>query len=161
MTPKQLKPAVFLDRDGILIEDVHHLQREEDIRPTFKVTECLQHLKDEGFVLIVVTNQSCVGRKLITKDQMHGLHIKVLAAVDPKNLITCSYMCVHRPEDCCECRKPEPGMLLAAARRWGLDLANSWMIGDRDTDVGAGIAAGLDPKHCFKITSLASLLDLS
>lgn len=161
MTPKVLKPAVFLDRDGILIDDVHHLQRKEDIRPTFKVTECLQQLKRDGYTLIVVTNQSCVGRKLLTRDEMWDLHLEALSQIDSDNLITCSYACIHRPEDSCDCRKPEPGMLLAAARRWGLDMALSWMVGDRDTDVQAGLNAGIPRAQCFKTNSLADLLGLA
>jgi D-glycero-D-manno-heptose 1,7-bisphosphate phosphatase len=143
--------AVFLDRDGVLIEDRNLLTRAEDICVLAGVPQALGSLKQAGFRLIVVSNQSVVARGLLTEPQLATLHAELLRLLQragaPK--LDAIYVCPHHPEATvpayrveCECRKPRPGSLHRAAREHGLDLARSFMVGDRITDIITGVRAG-------------------
>ncbi len=147
-----MKPAVFLDRDGVLIEDVDLLQRELDIHVLEGVPEALNELIQAGFRLIIISNQPVVARGLLTEEQAHCLHHKILCRLnsEKKSLFQASYFCFHHPEANlpqyrleCECRKPNPGLLLKAAQEHGIDRSRSFFIGDRITDILAGARAGL------------------
>lgn len=133
-----MRRAVFLDKDGTLIEDVPyslHLR----FRPgAFKA---LRQLRD--FALVVVTNQSGVARGLLTMADLDRLYRDMKHTLAQERIpLAGFYACPHGPQDGCSCRKPEPGMLLQAARDLDLDLAHSWMVGDRDSDLEAGKRAG-------------------
>jgi D-glycero-D-manno-heptose 1,7-bisphosphate phosphatase len=133
-------PAIFLDRDGTLIEEVNFLSRVEHLR-VFKYTEnALRRLKDAGFLLIVVTNQSGIGRGLYTEADMHAIHDEMQRRTG--SLIDGFYFCPHLPDEGCSCRKPGIGMFLQAETDHAIDIAASWMIGDKKIDVNAGINAG-------------------
>ena len=142
---KVLRRAVFLDRDGTLNKDVGYVHRKEDWQWLPGVAEALKRLRAVGYVLVVVSNQSGIARGMYDREALRLLEECVNAELSAKNAaIDAWYYCPHLPEITghCECRKPEPGLLLQAARDLELDLANSWMIGDRVRDVQAGIAAG-------------------
>lgn len=142
---KVLRRAVFLDRDGTLNKDVGYVHRKEDWQWLPGVAEALKRLRAVGYVLVVVSNQSGIARGMYDREALRLLEEWVNAELSAKNAaIDAWYYCPHLPEITghCECRKPEPGLLLQAARDLELDLANSWMIGDRVRDVQAGIAAG-------------------
>ena len=142
---KVLRRAVFLDRDGTLNKDVGYVHRKEDWQWLPGVAEALKRLRAVGYVLVVVSNQSGIARGMYDREALRQLEEWVNAELAAKNAaIDAWYYCPHLPEITgpCECRKPEPGLLLQAARDLELDLANSWMIGDRVRDVQAGIAAG-------------------
>lgn len=136
--------AIFLDRDGVISANVHRDGRPvapismADFRILPGVEEATRCLKELGFVLIVVTNQPDIrtGRNtMATLDAMHDEMRRRLPLDEIK-------VCIHVDADCCDCRKPKPGMLLDAARERGIDLAQSIMIGDRWRDIEAGQAAG-------------------
>jgi D-glycero-D-manno-heptose 1,7-bisphosphate phosphatase len=143
--------AVFLDRDGILLEDRGLLTRSEDLRVLPGAPHALRRLKGAGFRLIVVSNQAVVARGLISEQQLAEIHVemgRMLAAAGAPPL-DAIYCCPHHPNATlpeyrveCECRKPRPGLLLRAAREHGLDLAASFFVGDRITDIIAGVRAG-------------------
>ena len=144
MVAQPLQPAVFLDRDGVLNRAyVHdgvphppaHLG-EFELLPD--VSESLQHLVAAGFVLVVVTNQPDVARGTQTRTRVEEMNNHVRATLPVLDVLTC----FHDNADNCECRKPRPGLLLAAAQRWQLDLSHSFMIGDRWSDIVAGQTAG-------------------
>jgi D-glycero-D-manno-heptose 1,7-bisphosphate phosphatase len=143
MTPP-LRPAVFLDRDGVLnralVRDgVPHPPRdlaEFELLPG--VPEALARLSAAGFALVVVTNQPDVARGSQTRAGVEELNDRVRATLPVLDVLTC----FHDNADGCACRKPKPGLLLEAAGRWHLDLAHSFMVGDRWSDVVAGQAAG-------------------
>jgi D-glycero-D-manno-heptose 1,7-bisphosphate phosphatase len=135
------RPAVFLDRDGTLIEEVNYLHRVEDLR-IFPATETsLKKLKDAGYLLIVVTNQSGIGREVYGESDMHDIHEAMQKQLD--GVIDAFYFCPHLPCDGCRCRKPELGMIEFATADFEIDLTNSWMVGDKKIDVETGFAAKL------------------
>lgn len=138
-TKKQ--PAVFLDRDGTLIEEVNYLSRVEDLRFFPFTAGAVRLLKDSGFLVIVVTNQSGIGRGIYTEGAMQSIHqaiqSELLGAIDA------FYFCPHLPCDGCNCRKPKTGMIEAAMADFDIDLENSWMVGDKKIDVEVGFAANL------------------
>ncbi len=139
----QKRRAVFLDRDGTLNFDPGYLNDPEQVRLLPGVPEALSLLSAAGYLLIVVSNQSGVGRGKITLQNLHAIHERMDQLLVPYQVkIDAYYFCVHRPDENCQCRKPHPQLLLAAAQTHGIDLRESWMIGDRDTDLEAGHRAG-------------------
>ncbi len=144
-------PAVFLDRDGTLNEMVydqtHGLldspRRPEQVRPVAYSAELLQALREMGFLIVLVTNQPGIAKGTLTMDELHAVNRTLLLELAPSRWDVLEF-CPHHPDfgTVCECRKPLPGMILKVARERGVDLANSWMIGDGLVDVQAGRAAG-------------------
>jgi len=134
-------PAAFIDRDGTLIEEVDFLSRVEDLRVFPFTAEALRMLKDSGFRIVVVTNQSGIGRKLYDEAAMHSIHDEMQRQLG--GLIDAFFFCPHVPGAGCECRKPNLGMIRAAAAEHDLDLSGSWMIGDKELDVATGRNAGM------------------
>lgn len=136
--------AVFLDRDGVLnaaiIDNGKPLSPASvsEIRIPVGVPEGCRELVRLGFLLIVVTNQPDIARGRLEPDALASIH-SYLSSQLPLHDI---YTCPHDDQDMCDCRKPAPGMLLAAGRRYHVDLRASWMIGDRWKDIAAGHAAG-------------------
>lgn len=140
-----MHPAVFLDRDGVLIEN-----REDYVREWSQVVflpeaiDSLHRLANTGYKLVLVTNQSVVGRGLMSLEAAAEINNRLVKVVENHNgRIDAVYMCPHVPSDNCECRKPQPGLLLQAARELSLDLKSSWMVGDAWSDLLAGQKAGL------------------
>jgi D-glycero-D-manno-heptose 1,7-bisphosphate phosphatase len=150
-SPVHLSRAAFLDRDGVIIEDVDWLIQPGQIRVLPGVPQALRRLAQAGFRLIVATNQPVVARGLATEAQLETLHAAVAAQLTAAGAppLDRFYFCPHHPNATlpayrviCDCRKPRPGLLLRAARDFRLDLRASFMIGDRPTDIAAGAAAG-------------------
>ena len=147
---KHLKPAIFLDRDGVLIEDSHYLGDVRRVRLVPGAAETIAALNRAGWVVVVVTNQSGVARGLFTESHVHAVHAHLAEVLRGYGATVDTFeYCPHHPEGevaayrvACACRKPEPGMLLRAAEEIGIDLVASWMIGDRVSDLEAGAAAG-------------------
>ncbi len=135
-----LRPAVFLDRDGTLIEDMDYLSDPAGVRVLPGVRDALGRLRDAGFLLVIVTNQSGIGRGYFTEED----HVAVAAAVRDALEVNLDgeYHCPHAPDEGCGCRKPSPGMLRRAASDLAIDLSRSVMVGDREGDALAGLAAG-------------------
>lgn len=147
-------PAVFLDRDGTLIEDPGYPSRPEQIRILGGTARGLDRLAGAGFKLVVITNQSAVARGILTENELTRFHEALDAQLNLLGVhVDAYYACPHHPDPAkaqrrdlavdCECRKPKPGMILRAAEDLGLDLASSWVVGDSWRDVGAGQAAGV------------------
>jgi len=136
-----LTPAIFLDRDGTLIEEVNFLSRVEDLRIFPFTRTALQQLSEAGFLLFVVTNQSGIGRGLFTAGDMQNIHEALRAEFG--SLIRGFYYCPHLPDDGCECRKPKTLLVERAAAEHGIDLSRSWFVGDKDIDVQTGSNAGM------------------
>lgn len=134
------QPAVFIDRDGTLIEEVNFLSRLEDLQFFPFTSEAVRLLKENGFLIVVVTNQSGIGRKIFEEATMHDIHEKIRADLD--EMLDGFYFCPHLPNDGCVCRKPNLGMIEAACENFAIDLENSWMIGDKKIDVETGFRAG-------------------
>jgi len=138
-------PAVFLDRDGVLIENRSDYIRDwSHVRIFPQALRALATLKAQSCKIIVVTNQSAVGRGLVSIDIVQEINNKLVKISDEMGgKIDKIYTCPHTPEDGCECRKPKPGLLLQAAQDLSIDLQRSWMIGDAWSDLLAGQAAGV------------------
>lgn len=141
--------AVFLDRDGTINVEKDYLYRVEDFEFIPGVPQAVRMLNEAGFLVVVVTNQSGVARGYYTEEDVDILHRHISAELAKTgSRVDAWYYCPHHPSGRgsyslpCHCRKPLPGMLREAARRHGIDLAASVMIGDKLADVEAGIAAG-------------------
>jgi D-glycero-D-manno-heptose 1,7-bisphosphate phosphatase len=135
--------AVFLDRDNTLVHDTGYTHRVEDLQLLPGVPEGLAQLQAEGFVLLIVTNQSGIGRGFYTVEQFQAFQQALDAELSQYGVvIRKSYFCPHLPEDGCACRKPRTGLLLEARAEHGIDLSASWVIGDRATDVELAHNAG-------------------
>ena len=138
-----MRPFVFLDRDGTLVEDHGYTHRIEDYRLLPGVADGLRRLADAGFALAIVTNQSGIGRGYYGEDDFHAFQRHLLADLALRGLrIESSFFCPHLPDEACACRKPAPGLLVRAAYRRGVNLSRCWMIGDILDDVEAGRRAG-------------------
>ena len=136
-------PAVFLDRDGTLNEDVGYLSRPEEVHILPGVPEALADLRSAGYLLVVVTNQSGIGRGYYTEEEYRSVDeaVREGLGLEPDLVLHCP----HAPGAKCSCRKPAPGMLRRASRELGIDLGRSFMVGDRERDTAAGAAAGCRP----------------
>lgn len=137
--------AVFLDRDETLNPDSGYISDPDHFTLYPWVAGELLKLKNQGFKLVVVSNQSGIGRGLITWDQLNEIHLKLDRLLVEQAQIKIDYyaICPHHPDDACLCRKPKPKLLLDAANDLKLDLSQSYLIGDRKSDVDAGISAGV------------------
>ncbi|NWG07470.1 MAG: HAD family hydrolase [Chloroflexi bacterium] len=138
-------PAVFLDRDGVLIEN-----RADYVRDWSQVVllpeaiTALSRFRNMDYKIVLVTNQSAVGRGLMSLNTAEEINHKLAKVVEEQGgRIDAIYMCPHAPEEQCECRKPRPGLFLQAARELSIDLRASWMIGDAWSDLLAGQEANL------------------
>jgi len=135
------RPAIFLDRDGTLMEDTGYVSDPASVRLLPGVPAALRELKARGFLTVIVTNQSGIGRGYFTRADYEAVHARFLELLGP-GLIDATYLCDDHPDHATDRRKPAPGMLLEAARDLGIDLAHSWMIGDREADITAGRRSG-------------------
>jgi len=138
--------AVFFDRDGTLMEDEHYCGYPAKVRVYPGVAEALARLRKAGFGVFVITNQSGIGRGLITDEQYQSVQEEFLRQVG-RDLIDASYYCPDAPGVPSTRRKPEPGMVLEAAAEFGIDLARSWFVGDKEADVECGRRAGTRTIH--------------
>lgn len=134
--------AIFLDRDGTLVEEVDFLSTVDDLRVFPFAFEAVKRLKGAGFRIIVITNQSGIGRGRFTEDAMHEIHEEIQAQLD--GMIDAFYFCPHLPDEGCTCRKPGTGMIDSACADFTIDLENSWMIGDKSIDIGTAANARLN-----------------
>lgn len=138
-----LGAAVFLDRDGTVIEDVGYPRDPDAVRFLPGAIDALQALRDAGFRLVVISNQSGIGRGIITPDEARAVHERFAGALSDAGVeLAGSRYCPHSPDDRCGCRKPEPAMILEVAAELNIDLSRSYMVGDKESDVEAGRRAG-------------------
>lgn len=146
-----MSAAIFLDRDGVLIKDVHLLTNPADIRVLEGVPQALTSLKEAGFKLIVISNQTVVAHGLVTEQEVYAINAEMERLLEQAGgpHLDGFYFCPHHPNAtlpayriACECRKPRPGLLLRAARQHNLNLGASFVVGDRITDIIAGARAG-------------------
>jgi D-glycero-D-manno-heptose 1,7-bisphosphate phosphatase len=137
-----LTPAVFLDRDGTLNRAAapgDYVRSAEDVELLAGAAHAVGMLRRAGYLCVIVSNQRGVALGLMTEDDLAAVDARVEELIGG---IDASYYCTHAIGDECDCRKPEPGLLLRAAEELGIDLEQSWMVGDAVTDEDAGRAAG-------------------
>ena len=140
-----MQPAIFLDRDGVIIENrTNYVRSWDDVEIFPQALVALASLKDSLYKIIIITNQSPIGRGILTSDQVDDINRQLLREIGSVGgVVDGIYLCPHDPEDGCDCRKPRPGLLLQASQEHKIDLEHSIMIGDALTDLQAGLAAGL------------------
>lgn len=141
-----MKKAAFLDRDGVInrkMPEGQYVTRWQEIEFLPEVPEAISLLVKAGFCVLVVTNQRCVAKGLLTASELEGIHTRMCQELAAQGAsITDVYYCPHESKPPCSCRKPAPGLLLKAAQEHTIDLQGSWMIGDSAIDVEAGRKAG-------------------
>ena len=146
-----MKPCLFLDRDGVINKDFGYVHRVQDCVFLPEIFPLCQHFQNKGFKIIVVTNQSGIGRGFYTTQQLTTLteHIRH-TFLQHSITISQTYFCPHIESDNCNCRKPKPGMLLQAKKENNINMECSIMIGDKKSDIQAAHAAKV--KHLFWLT---------
>jgi D-glycero-D-manno-heptose 1,7-bisphosphate phosphatase len=137
-----LSKAVFLDRDGTLMHNVPYCSDPAKVQILPGVAESLRKLREHGFKLVIVTNQSGIGRGYFEEETFWKVQAAFEQQIGPE-MIDAIYFCADHPDQATDRRKPGPGMLIEAAHDLGLDLASCFMIGDSQSDVEAGIRAGV------------------
>jgi D-glycero-D-manno-heptose 1,7-bisphosphate phosphatase len=137
-----LSPAVFIDRDGTLMTDCDYCSQPKDVRIFPGVVEALSRLKARGFKLIIITNQSGIGRGLLTLDQYRAVEAEVSRQTGD-GLIDATYFCPDAPGQHSNCRKPAPGMVVKATQDHQIDISKSFFIGDKEVDVECAHNAGV------------------
>jgi D-glycero-D-manno-heptose 1,7-bisphosphate phosphatase len=167
MTPDQRRPAAFLDRDGVLNEDLGHVYRTCDLHWIPDAPRAVRRLNRAGYLVFVVTNQAGVARGLYAEEDVVALHRFMRTALAQWGArIDAFRYCPHHPEASveayrrsCRCRKPAPGMIEDLMQEFPVDAGSSFMIGDRQSDLEAARAAGL-PAHRFSGGSLDAFVTL-
>lgn len=150
--------AIFLDRDGVINVDVNYAHTPEQITFIDGIFDFCKRAKELGYLLVIITNQAGIGRGLYTEGQFRELMDWMFARFEEKGILLDGfYFCPHHPEhgigefrQACECRKPRPGMILRAAKHLDIDLSGSMLIGDKQSDIDAAVAAGVATPFLFK-----------
>lgn len=139
-----MRPCIFFDRDGTLIEERNYLSDPSQVALIPGAAEAVRLARQAGYLAVVLTNQSGVGRGLFTMKDVEAVHrqLQELLAEGGAKL-DAIYICPHAPEEGCACRKPLPGLAVQAAGDLGIDLRASWMIGDKAADLELAAAAGM------------------
>jgi D-glycero-D-manno-heptose 1,7-bisphosphate phosphatase len=142
-----IRPAIFLDRDGVINRNrPDHVKTWSEFEFLPGTLEALQHLTHLGWPVVVISNQAVVGHGLVSRETVEDINTHMVAVVQSVGgRIDQVLYCPHRPEEGCDCRKPRPGLLLRAADRLGLDLSRSFFVGDAESDVRAAQAVGCRP----------------
>jgi D-glycero-D-manno-heptose 1,7-bisphosphate phosphatase len=159
------RAAVFLDRDGVINLDNGYTHRPDELVVLPGVVEELRRLHSLGYLLVVVTNQAGIARGYYTERDYETFMTYLRSELASRDVVVdVAYHCPHHPEGSvpqyaikCDCRKPKPGMLLAAMRDYGIQAAESWLVGDKLSDVQAGVAAGIPQAQCLLVDSNAGL----
>ncbi len=146
-----MNKAIFIDRDGTLIQEVGYLKMLEDLRFTFRAMDALSIFKDLGYLNIVVTNQSAIARGILSPKELKKIHQKMtVLALEEGGVIDDIFVCPHYPEGRmapynveCECRKPKPGLILAARDKKKLNLDECFVVGDKYSDIELARNAGV------------------
>lgn len=146
-----MKKAIFIDRDGTLIQEIGYLKMIEDLRFTYKATEALRIFHELGYLNIVITNQSAIARGMLSLQELKKIHLKLKAlAMEENARIDDIFFCPHLAEGRvgpynidCDCRKPKPGMIQQAAEKHHLDLTQCIIVGDKQSDLELARNAGV------------------
>jgi len=136
--------ALFLDRDGIVNVEKNYVHLIKDFEFMPEVFEIIKLFQKNDFLIFIITNQAGIARGYYSEGQYQELTKWMLEQFALKNIsISRVYHCPHHPQDACDCRKPKPGMILQAQKDFNLDLKESYLIGDKESDIESGIKAGI------------------
>ena len=137
--------TIFLDRDGVINKEVNYLNKIDDFEFIDGIFDVCLYFQNLGYKIIIVTNQSGIYRGYYTEHDYQKVTQWMLAQFANEDInILDIFHCPHGPDSTCNCRKPKPGMFLKAKTKYNIDMKNSWMIGDKEADVIAANAAGID-----------------
>ena len=137
--------AIFLDRDGVINVEKNYLYKIEDFEFIDGVVEALKYLQNRGYLLFIITNQSGINRGYYTVKDFLKLTNWMLKEFKKHNItISQVEFCPHTPEQKCNCRKPKTGMINNILKNYNVDLANSWLIGDKESDIKTALNAGIN-----------------
>ncbi|HNT22725.1 MAG TPA: HAD family hydrolase [Anaerolineales bacterium] len=138
-------PALFLDRDGVIIENcTNYVRTWQDVSVLPGALEALASLSTSPYKIIIITNQSAIGRGILPIETAHEINRRLVQIIgEAGGRVDGVYLCPHAPQDHCPCRKPQPGLLLQAAQELSLDIPRSTLVGDAWSDLQAGRAAGV------------------
>jgi len=135
--------AVFLDRDGTIARDVHYCRRAEDFELLHSVPQAIRLLNENGFKVVVITNQSGIARGYFSEETLRQIHEKMKNELAQHGAhVDAVYFCPHHPDEGCECRKPKTALFLKATKELNIDLSHSFVVGDMQIDIDAGKALG-------------------
>ena len=142
-----MKAAIFLDRDGVIcVNRPGYVRSWEEFEFLPGALEAMRRLAEIDWPLVVVSNQSAVGRGLMRAEEVDEINLRMVAQIRAAGgRVDAVYYCPHAPEDECDCRKPKPGLLLKAAADLGLALESSYLVGDAKSDIQAALAVGTRP----------------
>ena len=149
-----MKKAVFLDRDGTINVDKGYVYKPEDFEFIDGAPEVIKIINKQGYLAVVVSNQSGIARGLYTADDVDMLHEHINMALKAHDAhIDAYYYCPHHPDfgAACKCRKPKPGLIEQAVVDYDIDIAQSWMIGDKESDIECARAAGIHPDRIINV----------
>lgn len=151
--------AIFIDRDGVINYNRNdYVKSWDDFKFIPGTKKAIKRINETDRLLILITNQSPIGRGIFTKVTLDNIHFKMLNELGKAGAhIDAIYFCPHKPDDGCDCRKPKPGLILRAASDYNIDLKKSWMIGDSDSDLMAGRDAGC---KTLKVTTIKPLIKI-
>jgi D-glycero-D-manno-heptose 1,7-bisphosphate phosphatase len=137
--------ALLLDRDGVVIENrPDYIRSWSDVVFLPNALQALARVRETPYRIVVITNQSAVGRGLLSLEEAESINRRLTQTLEAAGIpVHGIFLCPHRPEDACSCRKPQPGLILQAARSLSLDLSRSILVGDALSDLQAGLAAGV------------------
>ena len=145
-----MNKAVFLDRDGVLIEDVHYLSRVEDVKFLSGIPDAIKQINQLGYLAILITNQSVVARGQCSEENLHKIHEYMLNYLNQAGArLDAIYYCPHHPDfeynsvSVCDCRKPGTLLVDKAVERFNIDVNQSFFVGDKESDIQCGVNAGL------------------
>ena len=153
--------AIFFDRDGIINKErLDYVKDISELELFSEFPSIVKPLKDHGFLIIVITNQSAINRGLMTESSLYEIHEKIQNHMKTNGTsIDGFYHCPHRPDENCDCRKPKSGLLIKAANDFCIELKSSWMIGDNDSDIQAGLNVGCQTIKIGKNINLQKAVD--
>tara|TARA_B100001027_G_C16084156_1_gene248661 strand:- start:86 stop:556 length:471 start_codon:yes stop_codon:yes gene_type:complete len=154
MITKYKRKALFLDRDGVINHDTGHVHRIQDFIFNAEIFKICKNFQNRGFLIFIITNQAGIAKGYYDLKQFQKLNDWMLSVFNEHNIsITKVYFCPHHPDfdKNCACRKPEPGMILKAKSEFNLDIQNSFLFGDKSSDIEAGKRAGIKNLILYKI----------
>ena len=136
--------AIFLDRDGVINQErKDYVKKLDEFKILDKIADAINIIKSHGFLVIIITNQSAINRKLVSVETLNKIHEKLQSYLEKYDTsFDQVYFCPHMPSENCECRKPKPGLIIQAVTDFKIDLSQSYMIGNSETDVQAATNAG-------------------
>lgn len=148
-----MNKVLFLDRDGVVNIEKNYLYKIEDFEFIDGIFEVCKYFQDMGYLIVVITNQAGIARGKYTEEDFERLTKWMIGRFNDYNIkITKVYYCPHHPDFSidCECRKPKPKMIIDAQKEFNIDLKNSILIGDKNSDVEAGIRAGINRNYLIR-----------